>query len=260
VNSIFGADWGADVAAAAGWPWTSVSAVDTTGSTNADLVAQARSGAPSGTVLVAAHQSGGRGRLDRTWTAPPGTSLAISALLRPPEQVPIMRWLWLPLLTGLAVVDAVGAATGVAAAVKWPNDVLIDGRKLCGILSERVVDPRGDAAVIGMGINTRLRADQLPVPTATSLALAGVEVDERELVVAVLAALGQWYRRWLDEEDFADAMTQRCSTVGRLVRVELGAGRTAVGTAVGIDSDGRLLVDVDEKLQAFSAGDVVHLR
>lgn len=258
---MFGADWGADVAAAAGWPWVSVSTVDTTGSTNADLVAQARSGAPSGTVLVAAHQSGGRGRLDRTWTAPPGTSLAISALLRPPEQVPVMRWLWLPLLAGLAVVDAVGVATGASAELKWPNDVLIDGRKLCGILSERIVDAQqGDAAVIGMGINTRLRGDQLPVPTATSLALAGVEVDERELVVAVLAALAHWYRRWLDEEDFADAMTERCSTIGRLVRVELGAGRTAVGTAVGIDSDGRLLVEVGERTQAFSAGDVVHLR
>lgn len=256
MNSIFGADWGADVAAASGWPWVSVSAVASTGSTNADLVAQARAGAASGTVMVAAHQSGGRGRLDRRWTAPPGTSLAISALLRPPDQVPVMRWLWLPLLAGLAVVDAV-TESGAEAELKWPNDVLIDGRKVCGILTERLMDP--DAAVIGMGINTRLSADQLPVPTATSLALAGVEVSERDLVVAVLTALGGWYRRWLDGEDFAPIMTQRCGTVGRPVRVELGAS-TVVGEAVGIDRDGGLVVEVDGQRRVFSAGDVVHLR
>lgn len=168
-----------------------------------------------------------------------------------------MRWLWLPLLAGLSVVDAL-AQVGAQAELKWPNDVLIDGRKVCGILSERIVNP--DAAVIGMGINTRLSVDQLPVPTATSLALAGVEVNERDLAVAVLTALGGWYRRWLDGEDFASIMTQRCGTVGRPVRVELGVAGEVVGEAVGIDSDGCLVVDVDGQRRVFAAGDVVHLR
>lgn len=260
MNSIFGADWAAEVSAAAGWPWVSVATVDTTGSTNADLAAQARAGAPSGSVLVSAHQSGGRGRLDRTWTAPPGTSLAISVLLRPPAELPVMRWLWLPLLTGVAVVDAVTAATGLSAELKWPNDVLIDGRKLCGILSERILSDDGASVVIGMGVNTRLTADQVPVPTATSLALAGAEVDEQQLVIAILRAVGDWYRRWLDGEDFAAVLTERCGTVGRPVRVELVGQPAVIGEAIGIDAEGRLLVRTDGREQAFSAGDVVHLR
>jgi len=260
VNSIFGADWAAEVSAAAGWPWLSVVTVDTTGSTNADLAAQARAGAPTGSVLVAAHQSGGRGRLDRSWSAPPGTSLAISALLRPPEQLSVMRWLWLPLLTGVAVVDGVRATTGLAAELKWPNDVLIDGRKLCGILSERIVSEAGVAVVIGMGLNTRLTAEQLPVPTATSLALAGAMVDEKQLVIAILRALGGWYRRWLDGEDLAPVLTDRCDTVGRSVRVELVGQPAVLGEAIGIDGEGRLVVRTGTHDQAFSAGDVIHLR
>jgi len=260
VNSIFGADWATEVSAAVGWPWVSVTTVDSTGSTNADLATQARAGAPSGAVLVSAHQDGGRGRLGRSWSAPPGASLAISVLLRPPAEVPVTRWLWLPLLTGVAVVDAIAAATGLTAELKWPNDVLIGGRKLCGILSERIISDDQAAVVIGMGINTRLRAEQLPVPTATSLALAGVMVDEQRLVVALLGALGGWYRRWLDGEDLASVLTDRCDTIGRPVRVELVGRPAVIGEAIGIDAEGRLVVRSGSHQQAFSAGDVVHLR
>jgi BirA family biotin operon repressor/biotin-[acetyl-CoA-carboxylase] ligase len=238
------------------WPWTGVEVVAETGSTNADLVAAARTGAASGQVLVSHHQTAGRRRLDRTWTAPAGTSLAISVLLRPPAAVPTSRWTWLPLLAGMAVRDALSSVAPVEATVKWPNDVLIGDRKVAGILSERVTD----AVVIGMGVNTRLSSDELPVPTATSLALEGADVGDAEVVGAVLSALGGWYRRWLDGEDLVAALSQRCGTIGREVRVELPAADPVSGLAVGIDAGGRLLVRSGDVARPFSAGDVVHLR
>lgn len=243
-----------------GGVWSSVSCVASTGSTNADLAAAARAGAASGTALVSDHQSTGRGRFARVWEAPPGTSLAISVLLRPPAAVPARRWLWLPLLTGLAVVDGLRAAAGVTAELKWPNDVQIDGRKVCGILSERVDGADGPAAIVGMGINTTLSAEQLPVPTATSLALAGADVDPGEVVAAVLGALGEWYPRWLAGADLRAEYAARCTTVGRTVRVELSASESATGVATGVDADGCLLVRVAGRERAFAAGDVVHLR
>lgn len=239
-----------------GWPWSRLEVVCETGSTNADLSAAARAGAASGTVLVSGHQTRGRGRLDRTWTAPPGTSLAVSVLLRPPAQVPVNRWTWLPLLAGMAVRDALAATAQVPALVKWPNDVLIDERKVAGILSERV----DDAVIVGMGINTRLGADQLPVPTATSLVLAGAVVDDAPVLRAVLAELGSWYRRWIDGEDLRPALRERCCTLGRRVRLDLPSATQLTGTATDIDEDGRLVVRTGEGLRPFSAGDVVHLR
>lgn len=240
--------------------WTQVSTVASTGSTNADLAAAARDGAASGRVLVSDHQSAGRGRFARVWEAPPRTSLAISALLRPPAAVPPSRWLWLPLLAGLAVADGVRLATGVAAELKWPNDVLIQGRKVCGILSERVDSAAGPAVIIGMGINTTLGADQLPVPTATSLALAGAGVEPAEVAAAVLESLGGWYLRWLGGVDLRPDYAARCSSVGRNVRVQLSATESVQGDATGVDSEGCLLVRVDGRVRAFAAGDVAHLR
>lgn len=240
--------------------WTRVATVATTGSTNADLAAAARQGAESGQVLVSDHQSTGRGRFTRVWEAPPGTSLAISALLRPPSDVPASRWLWLPLLTGLAVADGIRVATGIRAELKWPNDVLIDGRKVCGILAERVDGEAGAAAIIGMGVNTTLASDQLPVPTATSLALAGAEVDPGEVAAAILEALGEWYQRWLGGSDLRVDYAARCSSVGRTVRVLLSATESVTGEATGVDANGCLLVQVDGTQRAFAAGDVSHLR
>lgn len=238
-----------------GLPWREVRVVASTGSTNADLAEAARAGAASGLVLIAEHQSAGRGRFTRAWTAPPGSSLAISVLLRPPAAIPARAWTWLPLLTGLAVADGVAAA-GVAPELKWPNDVLVDARKLCGILAERVED----AVVIGMGINTTLTAEQLPVPTATSLALAGTDVDAEAVAAAVLTALGGWYDHWLAGDDLRPAYTARCGSIGRPVRVQLSQTESVTGSAIGIDPDGRLLVVTAAGQQAFSAGDVVHLR
>ncbi|HQY98800.1 MAG TPA: biotin--[acetyl-CoA-carboxylase] ligase [Propionicimonas sp.] len=255
-NPSVDAEWLARRVVRGGAPWTAVSAVATTGSTNADLTVAARAGAGSGLVRVADHQSAGRGRFTRVWEAPPGTSLAISALLRPPAAVPLRRWLWLPLLTGLAVADGLRAACGVDAELKWPNDVLIGGRKVCGILTERVED----VVIIGMGINTTLGENQLPVPTATSLALAGADVETGVVAASVLSALGDWYQRWLGGVDLREAYAQRCTSVGREVRVQLSATDSVTGWATGIDPNGCLLVEVAGRERAFAAGDVVHLR
>ncbi|MDQ7991526.1 MAG: biotin--[acetyl-CoA-carboxylase] ligase [Propionicimonas sp.] len=238
--------------------WTQVRTVAESGSTNADLAALARAGAPSGLVLVADHQTAGRGRFARVWTAPPGASLAVSVLLRPPA-VPAQRWLWLPLLAGLAVVDGLRAAGGVDARLKWPNDVLIGGRKVCGILAERV-ESAEPAAVVGMGINTLLAEADLPVPTATSLAIEGSTASPAEVARAVLLAFDAWYGRWLAGEDLREAYAAACDTVGRTVRVELSPGDAPEGAAVGVDAEGRLLVRTASGTRAFSAGDVWHLR
>lgn len=180
----------------------------------------------------------------------------MSALLRPPASVPASRWPWLPLLTGLAVVDGLSAAADLRPALKWPNDVLLDERKVCGILAEQV----GGAVVIGLGINTAMTLDQLPVPTATSLAIAGADVANGEVVAQVLLALARWYRRWCAGEDLRPDYLAASATLGRPVRVETAPGRSRSGRACGIDPDGRLLVEIDGVVEPFAAGDVFHLR
>lgn len=240
--------------------YTTIDAVPTTGSTNADLAAAARAGAASGTVLVADHQSTGRGRFARRWEAPPGTSVALSVLLRPPPLEP-QHWLWLPLVTGVAVAQGL-AALGVQTQVKWPNDVLADGRKLCGILSEKVLGTGSDAAaaVIGIGINTTLDADRLPVPTATSLRLEGCDADPTRVVAEVLAAFEPAYQRWVSGTDLTAWYATHCDTVGRAVRVLESPTSAVEGRAVGVDALGRLLVDTPTGRRSFAAGDVHHLR
>jgi birA, biotin-[acetyl-CoA-carboxylase] ligase region len=256
VITSFDRDWLAERLGGPAGGWAAVDVVAATGSTNADLAAAARAGAASGTVLVAEHQSSGRGRFTRTWEAPPGAAIAISVLLRPDAGIALERWTWLPLLAGLAVADGLAAAAGVPARLKWPNDVLIDDRKVCGILVERV----GDAAVIGMGVNTGLKAEELPVSTATSLLLAGADVTNGEVAVAVLTSLQRWYRRWEAGQDLSADYQASCSTIGRRVRVEVGPGQARAGEAIGIDPGGRLLVRSGADVEAFAAGDVIHLR
>lgn len=239
--------------------WTEVVTVVETGSTNADLADRARAGAPSGSVLVSDFQSQGRGRFARVWQAPPGASVAVSVLLHP-SGAPASRWMWLPLVTGLAVAAGLRAQAGVAAEVKWPNDVLIGGRKVCGILSERVETPLGPGAVIGMGINTELRSEDLPVPTATSLAIEGATASAQEVTLGVLTHLEAWYRRWLGGEDLRDTYAAGCSTIGREVRVMVSATESIEGVAEAVDEYGRLVVRSGGRRAVFSAGDVMHLR
>ncbi|QNN54830.1 biotin--[acetyl-CoA-carboxylase] ligase [Nocardioides mesophilus] len=255
----------AATAAAPGSRWR-VEVVAESPSTNAEVAARARAGEPEGLVLVAEHQTAGRGRLDRTWVTPARSALTCSVLLAPAE-VPAARWPWLPLLTGLAVVEAVRRTTGLEAALKWPNDVLVGDAKVAGILVERVErDAGGAAAVVGVGLNVSLRSAELPVPTATSLATAlGAEVDRTRLLVHLLDTLGEQYDAWRRSAgDAADglrpAYLSACDTVGRRVRVDLPTGERLEGRAAGVDADGRLQVTTAAGPRVLGAGDVVHVR
>ncbi|MTE20743.1 biotin--[acetyl-CoA-carboxylase] ligase [Streptomyces sp. TRM43335] len=253
-------------------PWTSVEVVPETGSTNTDLAARAAAGtAAAGAVLVAERQTAGRGRLDRAWTAPARSGLFLSVLLTP--DVPARRWSWLPLLAGVAASGALARTAGVDTALKWPNDLLVrtgDGeRKIGGILAERVTGPDGTASVIlGIGINVSLREDELPVPSAGSLALAGAHTTDRDpLLRAVLRSLAEWYGRWSEAEGDPEesrlrrSYTAGCATLGRRVRALLPGGRESTGEAVAVDGEGRLvLADAEGVRQPVEAGDVVHLR
>lgn len=241
--------------------WTSVRVVPVTGSTNADVAAAAAQGEPEGLVLVAEEQRSGRGRLDRVWQMPARAGLLFSVLLRPPVEP--ARWGWLPLLAGVACAEAVESVTGVEAALKWPNDVMVGERKLAGILAER----RVDALVLGIGLNVSLAEDELPVPTATSLALETDEPVDRDPVLrAVLRALEHRYRRFVGaggdpvRSQLLEEYRARCATVGREVRVLLPADRELLGRAVDVDAEGRLVVDGPDGRVPVAAGDVVHVR
>jgi BirA family biotin operon repressor/biotin-[acetyl-CoA-carboxylase] ligase len=242
--------------------WSGAEVLPETGSTNADLATRARAGAPAGFVLATDHQTSGRGRLGRTWTAPRGSSIAMSVLLRPDR--PPADWTWLPLLAGLAVADSLRAVADVPALLKWPNDVLVDGAKVCGILAERVDTPAGPACVLGLGVNVHLSAGELPVPTATSLAVLRPDqvFIRTEITATVLAALALLYHRWEDGRDgeLAGRYASRCDTLDRTVHVLRGDGSTTEGRAIDLDAEGRLRVRTRSGVEVFAAGDVTHLR
>ena len=248
-------------------PGVAVEVVEEAPSTNALVTARAHDGAPEGLVVVAEHQTAGRGRLDRSWETPARSGLTFSVLLRPTVPLPI--WPWLPLLAGYAVDKALTAA-GFEASVKWPNDVLLDDRKVAGILVERVETPAGPAAVVGVGLNVGMTEDELPVPEATSLLVAGGEVPDRtDLLLDLLASLWEAYTAWQEGGDLAamrlsESYAAACATIGSRVRVQLPSDRALAGTAIGIDGGGRLLVEHSEagrvETTAVSAGDVVHVR
>ncbi|MFE6165379.1 biotin--[acetyl-CoA-carboxylase] ligase [Streptomyces sp. NPDC056486] len=251
--------------------WTSLDVVPATGSTNTDLAARADE-LPEGAVLVAEEQSSGRGRLDRRWSAPARSGLFFSVLLKPGPAVPVERWGWLPLLTGVAVATGLSRAAGVDTALKWPNDLLVtvggDERKAGGILAERAGSVEGGGVVVGIGINVTLRPDELPVPTAGSLALAGAATTDRDTVLrAVLRSLEQWYGDWRAVEGdptasrLQETYAAGCATLGRKVRAELPGDRSITGEAVAVDGDGRLVLATGDGVQEpVGAGDVVHLR
>jgi BirA family biotin operon repressor/biotin-[acetyl-CoA-carboxylase] ligase len=240
-----------------------VEVLETTTSTNAVAAERARAGAPEGLVVVAEHQTAGRGRLDRTWESPARSSVIFSMVLRP--SVPVARWPWLPLLTGYSLGKAL-RAEGYDAGVKWPNDLLIGDKKIAGILVERIETPDGPAAVVGVGLNASVTQAELPVPTGTSLAIeSGAEPDRTALLVTLLRSLREAYDAWQVGGDEATAHLRAsyaaaCVTVGRDVRVELPGGAALTGRATGVDSGGRLIVTGPGGETAVGAGDVVHVR
>lgn len=229
-------------------------------STNIDVLSAAGRGEPEGLVVIAEQQSGGRGRLDRSWQSPARAGVLLSVLLRP--RVPPTRLPLLPLLAGLAVAEAVQAVGQVEARLKWPNDVLVDGQKLGGLLVERGA---GDAVVVGVGLNVSTRRDELPVPTATSLALVGGGTDREPLVKELLRALQRRYAAFVSAGGAAasvlPAYRERCETIGRRVVVHAPGGRSVSGEARAVDDTGMLVVHTDDGAeQAWSAGDVVHVK
>lgn len=236
-------------------------AVASSPSTNSELLALAADPAlPSFTTLLTLDQTAGRGRLDRSWVAPSGTALALSVLVRDAVRHPLVSWL--PLLAGLALAEALDTVAPDRVAVKWPNDLLLDGRKVCGILIE--IAPGGRDAVIGSGINLAQTAEQLPVETATSLALAGVPLGPGELDTLVASYLGR-LRNELETPGpgsrLRERVIARCATVGMRVQVALADGSALVGIATGIDATGRLEVTPDAgAMVAVAVGDVTHVR
>jgi len=213
------------------------------------------------TIVVADHQTAGRGRLDRTWDTPPGSALTFSAVVDP--ELADHDWPLLPLAVALAVADGIRTAADVPVAVKWPNDLLLataDGGqgKVAGILLERVTGADGrPLAVIGIGINVALAEEDLPVPTATSLSIAGSSVDRAELFTEVVPALATILDALrADPSAVLERYRSECDTLGREVTVHLPDGETFTGAATSLDRSGRLVV-AD---RAIGAGDVVHVR
>jgi BirA family biotin operon repressor/biotin-[acetyl-CoA-carboxylase] ligase len=238
--------------------------LDRIGSTNTELVrlvTEDPAAWPAPAVLVTDHQTAGRGRLGRSWSAPAGDSLAVSVLLRP--RVPRDRLGWLSLAAGAAMTEAL-VGLGVAARAKWPNDVLIGGRKVCGVLAEALPD---SGVVIGAGLNHAADRAALPVPTATSLADEGGPTDPDLLVAAYLERLLARVHDFEsadgdpDRSGLRDAVRAASDTIGRRVRVQQ-ADDTVVGDAVDIDAEGRIVVDRGPigGTVACATGDVEHLR
>jgi BirA family biotin operon repressor/biotin-[acetyl-CoA-carboxylase] ligase len=247
--------------------------VPETQSTNSDGLALARAGAPDGVVLVADHQSAGRGRLDRSWQAPAASSLLVSVLLRPalePAEAHLTAT-----AVGLAAVDACREVAGVAPSLKWPNDLVIEGDgsrpigKLGGILAESIVEgSRLEAVVVGLGLNVNWPDDLPPELAGIAVALnavVGHEIDREDLLGHLLVGLDGWCDRLATSEgraELVDRYRSACATIGRSVRVERPAG-SFEGRAVGLTDDGQLLVEPSGgggAITEISVGDVVHLR
>jgi BirA family biotin operon repressor/biotin-[acetyl-CoA-carboxylase] ligase len=269
-----------------GTRFTDVRWVASTGSTNADVMALARDGEREGVVVVADHQSAGRGRRDRTWVAPPGGSLLVSVLLRPPAAVAGA----VTMAAGLALAEAVEAVAGVAAGLKWPNDLVADTpggeRKLAGMLAEadwptgttisagyRAPAP-ADRAVVVVGVGVNVDWPEVPAElaeVATALNLLGATVDRADLLAGFLRRLDGRYEQLLGGpvagvgavrggDALVEEWRRRSVTLGRRVRVDLGTDDVE-GMAVDVTADGRLVVETAEGVRrTLAVGDVVHLR
>lgn len=236
--------------------------VETTGSTNADLLARHGAGEDiRGAVLVAEHQSAGRGRQGRAWSTPARSQIALSVGVdaegRPPSD-----WGWLPLLTGVAVADAVQATTGITPGLKWPNDILVEERKLGGILAE-VASP-APVVVLGLGVNVTLTPEEAPDERATSLLMLGsTMLDRSALLGSILAELSARIDRWQlrgPDASLIDDYRARSTTLGTRVRALLPGDREIIGTATELDELGHLHINTGAQTVAVSAGDITHLR
>ena len=255
-----------------------VERIDSTNSALSAAVTADPAAWPGVGMLVADHQEGGRGRSGRDWVTPARAALTLSISVW--VTAPASSLGWLPLLAGLGAVHALRATTAVPATLKWPNDLLLpdrDGlelegwgtrRKVGGILSELVSTPAGPVVILGIGLNVTQTLAELPVPSATSLAVAGArDLDREVLLVALVASLAELQARWLAAGGDADAAGLRdevaavCATIGQRVHVALPGGAELVGLALGLSADGALIMRDDAGNEhTVLAGDVLHLR
>ena len=251
-----------------GTRFTEVRLFDEIDSTNRYLLDEAAAGAPEGLVAVANHQTSGRGRLGRRWESQPGASLLVSVLLRPsapPLELPSERLHLVTAACSMAACDAVEQVAGFRPGVKWPNDLMVDGRKLAGVLAEsRVVAAAVDALVVGVGLNVAQESfpAELAEIATSCRQVAGRAFDRADLLVAFLVALDSRYAKLAQPAGLTDVLREyrgACVTVGRAVRVDL-ADRSIEGVAVDIDDDGHLVVETSPGANiVVTAGDVVHL-
>lgn len=254
--------WRVDSSSLSGTRFTTVRIHDELPSTNTALMEEARGGAPEGLVLVADHQTAGRGRLGRTWSAKPGTALLVSVLLRPPlpvDELPLVL-----MATGLAACDGVEAAAGFRPRLKWPNDLVVEDRKLAGMLSEAAGGGQ-PAVVVGIGINVSAGAypEELSAEATSCEEVASRPVDRSELLVAFLTGLEARYSAVLGRKRSSTLEAYRAdsATLGRRVRVDLMSGDPLEGRATRLAGDGRLIVTDDAGAEhAVHVGDVRHLR
>ncbi len=255
--------------------------VSETGSTNADAMELAQQGAPEGIVLVADHQTAGRGRAGRTWTAPPGSGLLLTILLRPPARVMDLA----TMAVAVAAAEAVASVAGFAPRLKWPNDLVWPGdgpgpdRKLAGILAEAEWPAGAEVSagwrepashergvvVVGIGINVAWPADFPDDLVEIAVAcnhIVSEPVDREDLLIALLTCLAPRYEALVagDRAGLLEAWRERSATLGRHVRVDLGSGAVE-GTAVDVTDQGHLVVEMASgERRTFAVGDVVHLR
>ena len=256
--------------------------VDSTGSTNADLlrwVTVDPSAWPDMSVLTAEYQTAARGRLDRHWEAPPLSSVSVSVVLRPANAegrpLPTQSYSWLSLIGALALRETLLETAGLPAELKWPNDVLVRGKKIAGILAQ--LGPRVDGSVppviLGTGLNVTLRQEDLPVPTATSVVLeAPRTADRTELLKSYLSHFAVLYRSFCNADGDPAAglaggpslhkrIEAVMTTLGKQVRAQLPGDHEIIGHASRLDEYGSLLVvDRESREHVVTAGDVVHLR
>ncbi|MEO5899119.1 MAG: biotin--[acetyl-CoA-carboxylase] ligase [Ilumatobacteraceae bacterium] len=213
--------------------------VDETGSTNTDLIAAAAAGAPDHSVLATRHQTAGRGRMDRRWDAPPGSNMLVSILFRDVPAFPHeLTW-----RVGLAACTACAVVAGVHPRLKWPNDLLLDDRKLAGMLSQAAPG----IVVAGIGLNVGWAPD--------GAALLGDEHDPLDVLAALLAALDE------QPADIFPLYRDGLATLGRDLRVELPGGEDVHGRAIDVERDGRLVVlDQCGLTHRYDVADIVHIR
>ena len=235
-------------------PYWRVSVVELTGSTQNDLLQLVESkNALDGQVIATEFQSNGRGRLDRTFQAPAQSALLFSFYIKPRNQR--SEWGFIPLIAGLSLVRAITTIdTAMNVSLKWPNDLIINEKKCAGIIAQTT----NEGIVIGIGLNVSMTPNELPVSTATSLAIEGSTITDRDLLLShLLNTFAELFEAWEEGSELLDEYASASSTIGKKVRIELPGGENLEATVARISHTGELVLDDGRHV---SAGDVIHLR